>query len=479
MPTENQAFAGKGKRTVKINFRKGRPGQCRWNKSGSAWLLAICILLAGPHQIRAGSDLSILEARLKQLEEQVHQLREDIQSMRRSEPSSSLDAAETPAAEVAIGGGGLSLRAADDSLGIQLRGYFQADSRFHWNDDSRPGNDTFLMRRIRPLLLVTAFRDFDFRFMPDFGGASATLQDAHFNWKISPQFQVLAGKVKSPGGLERLQSAASLAFVERGLPTHLLPNRDIGVQVHGALLQRRLDYAVGVFNGTKDGGNSVVDVDDGKDIAVRLFAHPFRTRDRSPLQGLGIGVAGTSGRHAGVPRGYATTGQQDFFRFRTGVVNDGRLWRISPQGYFYSGPVGILWEWAQSSQELRLNDSAETVRNRAWQIAGSYLLTGENASYGAVHPRTSLGPGGSGWGALELVARIGRLAVDERAFSVLADPEANASQAQGLGLGLNWYLNRSVKFTLDFGRTSFESHLRNQNEKPPEKSLFSRVQFAF
>jgi phosphate-selective porin OprO and OprP len=464
---------------VQITFRKGRPGQCRWNKSGSAWLLAICILLAGPQQIRAGNDLSILEARLQQLEEQVQQLSEEIQNMRRSEPASSLETAETLAAEVAIGGDGLSLRAADDSLGIQLRGYFQADSRFHWNDDSRPGNDTFLMRRIRPLLLVTAFRDLDFRFMPDFGGASATLQDAHFNWRISPQFQVLAGKVKSPGGLERLQSAASLAFVERGLPAHLLPNRDIGVQIHGALFQRTLDYAVGVFNGAKDGGSSVVDGDDGKDVAVRLFTHPFRALDRSPLQGLGFGLAGSYGRHAGAPRSYATTGQQEFFRFNPGVVNDGTLWRISPQGYFYSGPVGILWEWAQSSQELRLNQSAETVRNQAWQLVGSYVLTGEDASYGAVRPRSGLVPGGHGFGALMLVARFGRLNVDEKAFPVLADPEANALQAQGLGLGLNWHLNRSVKFTLDFGRTSFESHLRNQNERPPEKSLFSRVQFAF
>ncbi len=441
----------------------------------------LCILLSGSGYLRAESEIVRLEARLQALEEQIQALRGEIERMRRTEENRPLTAetVESPRATVDVGEGGATLRAGDGLLAVRLRGYFQADSRFHLAEDPLSGNDTFLMRRVRPVLELTAFRDFDFRFMPDFGGSSANLFDGYFNWRISPQFQVMAGKAKSPTGLERLQSAAALAFVERGLPTHLVPNRDIGVQVHGSLLARRLDYAIGLFNGTKDGGSSVADGDDGKDLAVRVFTHPFRTRDRSPLQGLGIGISGTRGRHEGVPRAYATTGQQDFFRFRPGVVNDGVIRRVSPQGYLYSGPAGVLWEWTQSSQELRLGGNHLRIRNRAWQVVGSYMITGEDASYGAVRPRRNLARGEAGWGALEVVARVGRLTIDEKAFPVLADPGANASRARGLGLGLNWYPNRSVKYTLDFGRTAFGGHAGDSGRKPAENTLFSRVQFAF
>ena len=38
-----------------------------------------------------------------------------------------------------------------------------------------------------------------------------------------------AGKFKVPVGLERLESATDIRFIERGFPTSLVPNRDLGV----------------------------------------------------------------------------------------------------------------------------------------------------------------------------------------------------------------------------------------------------------
>ena len=46
---------------------------------------------------------------------------------------------------------------------------------------------------------------------------------------FQPWFAVTAGKFKVPVGLERLQSANDIRFVERAFPTSLLPNRDLGV----------------------------------------------------------------------------------------------------------------------------------------------------------------------------------------------------------------------------------------------------------
>lgn len=443
--------------------------------------LILCILICGGEEARAGDEIDRLEGRLQALEQEVQTLRREIERIRQAEQDEPPieQARETPTASVEVGRSGATLSAADGSLAVRLRGYFQTDSRVYLTEDSLSGSHSFLMRRARPVLELTAFQDFEFRLMPDFGGSSASLFDAYFNWRVSPQFQVRAGKAKSPTGLERLQSATALAFMERGLPTHLLPNRDVGVQVHGSLLSQRLTYAVGLFNGTRDGSSAVTDGDDGKDVAVRIFAHPFTSFEQSPLKGLGVGISATRGRHEGPPSAYSTGGQQQFFRYRPGVVHDGMLRRVSPQGYFYSGPVGILWEWARSSQDLNLGGDRFTIRNRAWQIQGSFMLTGEEAGYGAVVPRRSLASGEGGWGAFQVAVRAGRLKIDERAFPLLADPQTAASEARHYALAFSWYLNRSVRYTFDLGRTGFENAPGDTGKKPAENTIFSRVQFLF
>jgi hypothetical protein len=60
-------------------------------------------------------------------------------------------------------------------------------------------------------------------------------------------------------GLERLQSGSELLFVERGLPTNLVPNRDVGAQLFGDLFDGTISYALGAFNGVPDLGNGDLD----------------------------------------------------------------------------------------------------------------------------------------------------------------------------------------------------------------------------
>ena len=203
--------------------------------------------------------------------------------------------------------------------------------------------------------------------------------NAHY-W---PQFQIQVGKFKPPVGLERLQSGANLLFAERGYPTQLVPNRDVGVQLHGQILDGVFAYQAGVFNGVQDGGSGDSDVgsDDHKDVAGRIFFQPFKKSNVEPLKGLGVGVAGTWGNQAGTLPGYKTPGQQTFFSYVTGtgtnanVTADGTHWRIVPQAYYYWGPFGIFGEYALSSQNVRRDAGGGTPsfrnpHNRAWQVAG-------------------------------------------------------------------------------------------------------------
>lgn len=398
---------------------------------------------------------------------------------------------------VTIGSGGLAVSSADSNFVLRVRGGLQTDGRFFVGDSV--ANDTFLLRRVRPILEGTVFGKFDYRLMADFASGvtqttanNGSILDAYINARLWPAFQIQAGKFKEPVGLERLQSWRNLLFVERGFPTQLVPNRDTGVMLHGGFWNNALYYQAGVFNGTQDGGSSDFDASDGdKDFAGRLFVQPFKWTSVEPLRGLGLGVAGTIGSHAGAPRAYASDGAQRFFTYLTGtgvqpnVVNDGETWRMTPQGYYYWGPFGVLGEYVISSQELRQAGggagagSTATLKNTAWQVAASYFLTGENNSFEPVSPRRSFNPAAGDWGAWELTARVGELTLDNAAFPIFASPAQSATRAFSWGAGLNWHLNRNVKLQFNYVNTDFEGGGANPALAQPEHLVLTRAQFAF
>ncbi len=120
-----------------------------------------------------------------------------------------------PSPALSLGANGFSFGSADSNFVVALHGVLQVDSRTFEQNDNVPGNDSFLLRRARPILSGTVFRDFDFLFVPDFGngtpGASSSattpsIYDAYVNYRYSPAFQIQAGKFKAPVGLEQLQA---------------------------------------------------------------------------------------------------------------------------------------------------------------------------------------------------------------------------------------------------------------------------------
>ena len=171
--------------------------------------------------------------------------------------------------------------------------------------------------------------------------------------------QLQAGKFKSPVGLEQLQSDVYMSFNERSLVTDLVPNRDLGVELHGDLFGGAVSYAAGIFNGAPDYNGTTInsDSDNDKAFAGRLFSQPFKNTDMNVLKGLGFGVGGSyeydrQRPPPGLTPGYTTDGQQKFFTYTNGVVANGQHWRISPQGYYYYGPLGLLGEYVISDQQV-------------------------------------------------------------------------------------------------------------------------------
>lgn len=376
---------------------------------------------------------------------------------------------------------GFVLQSEDGAYRLRVGGYLQADGRFYLQDAGKLGTDAFVLRRVRPIVQGRLAKHFDFYVNTDFGGGSVVLQDAYLDARYSPRFRVRAGKFKPPVGLERLASGQALLFVERALPTALVPSRDVGVQLHGELAGGVLTYAGGLFNGALDGGSADSDTNDGKDLAGRLFLRPFKRGSGAAFKNLGLGLAASSGKQAGALPTYKSGGQLSFFAYATGVAAAGRRTRLAPQASWSFKRVGLFGEWVRSAQQVRQSATAPLVRleHRAWQAALAIVLTGADAAPGALEPRSVFEPG-KGWGALELAARVNGFDVDEDAFTLgLADPVKSARKARAWGLGLNWYLNRHIKQTLDYERTKFTGGAAAGADRQTEHALFIRSQVSF
>ncbi len=440
----------------------------------------------GGHPPRVGQDTAPdpnLGARVDQLDQEIRIL----QRLREIAADSAAAAAKDRQTATANAKDGFSIKSADGKFLLRFRGYVQSDGRFFPNSEAVPTVDNLLIRRARPILEGAIGRYFEFRIMPDFGGTSPTIFDAYWEGRFAPEFTVRAGKFKPPLGLERLQSATDIAFAERGLSTNLVPSRDIGLQLAGDISEGLLAYQVGFFNGAADLANGGDDLSDAKDFAARIFIQPFRSASFRPL---GLGIAASTGLErgsitsSGLPS-YRTPGQQTLFRYNSStttpannVYADGRRTRLSPQGYYYTGPLGVLGEYVISRNAVTRAGQTAELEHTSWQTSGSFFLTGEKNSFRSPTPKRPFDLKEGGFGAVELVARYGELTLDDASFPAYATITSSAQQAQAWAVGLNWHFTRAVKVGLDYERTTFTGGAAD-GDRDPENALIGRFQTSF
>jgi phosphate-selective porin OprO/OprP len=218
---------------------------------------------------------------------------------------------------------------------------------------------------------------------------------------------------------------------------------------------------------------------------VRGFLTPFKNAGIEPLEKASLGIAMTygwqdDGDNLSVVN-FRTPGMATFFRYRTStsstspisVVADGRRYRLSPQGYYYYGPFGLMGEYIYSEQDaLRTATSDDvttmtkaSIANDGWFVQASYVLTGEDASYKQVVPINAFDPANGRWGAFEVAFRASGLDVEEDLITKgFTAPGQATSSALAYTGGLNWYLNKNFKFQLNYNRTRFNRKIEIDDE---------------
>jgi phosphate-selective porin OprO/OprP len=446
------------------------------------------------------------------------------------------------------GSDGFKISSSDKKHQLRIGATLQTDYRNFLGDNppawvpgvstNLPGNsvgpDSIFLRQARIILEGYVFKDIYFKIMPDFAQTSNTanmLPDAYVDYAYAPQASLLVGKFKPSIGLERLQGDANTAFLERAFPTNLAPNRDMGIQVHGAFAmpgyktetapgpidnKNAFTYQVGITDGTGDSGNpygngapttTSTSFANNKEFDGRIFTQPFQHSGYAWLEGFGVGVSGSFSNpdHQTIQAQRTPLGQSQFIDYASNnatttgaITSNGNANRIYPQAYWYKGPFGLMAEYVASTQTLnaagannRVNNITQT--NTAAQTQVSYVVTGEDNTFEGVKPMRNFDPFKGSWGALQLAARWTELTVDSDTFKLL-DPTKSASKATAATFGANWFLNKNALIRFDYEYVSFDGgagtstttgtgsravttyHIAN---RPSEQVLSTRFQLAF
>ena len=145
-----------------------------------------------------------------------------------------------------------------------------------------------------------------------------------------------------------------------------------------------------------------------------------------------------------------------------------------------------MGEYVTSNQQLSSAKSGKAVgvkqENTAWQVLASYVLTGEDNTFGAVKPIRNFDPLKGTWGAWQLAARWSELNVDKSTFLVI-DPSKSAQHASAWTLGVNWYLNSYALIRTDYEQVSFKggagSDANHVSNRPSEHVFATRFQLSF
>ena len=318
-------------------------------------------------------------------------------------------------------------------------------------------------------------------------------RDVFARWRTYRQFEVSAGRFKVPFGREELTSFSEIDFAYRALvSTTVPPARDSGVMVSGRFLRRGLTYEAGVFDDDGDNGRlqepqfSVTGnpPNIGPSFAGRVTATPFRPLAET-FENLRVGFAYGS---VDVPEGLNSLRGETVYgkQFFEPVYVKGKRNRIGAEVAFNPGPVGLSAEWMRAHEERRnqgLDDlDLSDMRTTGWYVSGTWLLTGEDKE-GFANPRRSLFDGGAG--AIEIAARYETLRFEsvDKSGPAFTNPRADhilPNSDDVVTIGVNWFLNRWVRVTINAIREEFDDATRTP--VPGTTTFWSavgRAQLAF
>ncbi len=364
-------------------------------------------------------------------------------------------------------GPGFQFLSENEEFGLKIHLESQIDARVWSQRDQVPPNSGFFLPRQRVFFdgNITRWIEYELSINRGLGG-NVNILNAFINLHFDDRFQLKFGRFFTPFTYDQYAiSNYWLPTTERSVyTTNVGLGRQIGLMGWGYLFDKKLDYAAGIFNGSR---NSFESLSDGVDFVTFLNTRPFQeSQSLEFLRFLNVGTSFAYGHQdqAAVPVSFRIGGSSPnsdnpglgttpFLILNPGVIERGdRLLGSVHSAYFYKS-LSLIgeWQYGYGSYASPTHPSAVQVPYSGFYVTAGYFLTGEQVERRTrVKPLRPLvsasGKAQRGIGAVEAVARVGELSLGDQIFrGGFADPNLWSSSATTTEIGMNWYWNEYIK----------------------------------
>ncbi len=381
----------------------------------------------------------------------------------------------------------------DEEITLGFRALQQIDARVYANSNQQYASSGIFNPRTRFYFEGNLTRPVSYEFSLRHTYNTTNLLDGYINYRMSDGLQLRFGRSKTPFDYEwyRLHIWRTLAPERSPYAQYFGGNRRIGFSGWGSLFDNRLEYAVGTFNGQRNG---FTPFNSHQDVMAFLNFKPFEQAPDSLLRNLQFGgsldagfennplspaVLMTSAPATPLP---LTPGSASvpFLAFNKGVVERGYRapWELH-LAYYYKG-LSFLGALDTGFQDYAKGNSGPPpirIPTGGYFTQVGYILTGETIrDRMLIEPLRpfDLRPGHFGVGALEATARFSDLTLGRQAFTGgLVDPNLWTHQVRMVDVGLNWYLNKYLKVYIDWERAMFATPvIHNTGRSQKSTDLF-------
>lgn len=352
----------------------------------------------------------------------------------------------------------------------------QLDGAVFWglDKDFDPIGNNVSVRRARFAIKAQINKNWYGEIDTDFSNGEFELKDAIIEFTGLDNFSFKAGNFKEDFSMEQTTSSRYLSFMERPMVVQTFaPSRHVGIQAEYAKHWWRASF--GVFFQTIDNletstyvadNNKDYGRDQGMSYTGKINFMPF-TGDRT--MGLHFGVAGSYR----TPKTDVDPGDFGGSRFScrnstsinrkkyldTDVIKDVKndfLYGFELAGYkngfrFQSEYIGNNTKVKKTNAEY-----SGTHHFGGWYVMAGYLLFGGQQRYNNAEGEFTQPNRGKKWGDLEVVARYDYLDLNSR--------NIRGGSGENYTIGLNYYVNNSVKFVLNYQYSSNDRYANGKGK---------------
>ncbi|MDB5735097.1 MAG: hypothetical protein JWN16_1734 [Alphaproteobacteria bacterium] len=427
--------------------------------------------------------LGLLEQQLRDVQQQLAEIKgkqEDndysgaVRDLKRSTSDQYADISNQIASQTrtTIPNGRLSFATPDGQFSLALRGLVQFDAGY-FSQGKNPAsvdlNSGTNFRRAQLGFQGTVFKDWSYNFIYDFGGSGVEkngyIYYAYLQYDGLGPFHARIGAIAPFAGIEDATGSADLLFLERPSVADIARNIGGSPGREGLdLYVQGDDYLVSVaYTGKKT--TDAATFDSQQALVTRASWLAVADSDVKWLVDANL-------THVVKVADTAANSNANTFSFSNGpevtidatkTINTGNIDANKVTEFGFETAATYAGFYGQGGWFHFDIDRRTAVPNpdfSGWYAALTYSLTGEEhqydattASFRGLRPAKPLGSPG-GYGAWELKARYSSIDLDFNPLTTAAAGGIAGGKQDVWTLGVNWYVNNAIRFSLDYDNIS-------------------------